>query len=321
MTATELRHHPVTLALVEAQQALSLPDSDFARSLGIRYSGATWAKVKAGTYQGDYAKVLEQLTQALARHRAGGNAQAEIDGTTVILDHVALAIDAVEIARAARDEHRLVVICGKQGSGKSETLRLICRRYSGVRIHARPSWAGGYLHFLNNFAAGLGLSADHRSPSPAESAIIDHLRLHPDVLTLDEFNHFSEKSLNFIKSILNETRAIICVGTIPSHLARMASDRATAEESRQLLRRAIAIIHIPPVDSAQITAVQRALYPDVHLNGHAPNLAAAANRLHALDTVCQVLADTRPANDADLLKAIDRHQQMIRVAVRPTATN
>lgn len=317
MTPTDLRNHPVVSALCEIQQTLALPDGDFVRSLGIRYSGPTWAKVKSMTYQGDRPKVLEILAEALHRYRTGAAGSAEADGRTVLLDHVRLALDAVAIARAATDEHRLIVICGRQGSGKSETLRLIARRHAGHLIFARPSWSGGYLHFLNSFAHGVGLSADHRSPSPAETAIIDHLRLHPAVILIDEFNHFSEKSINFIKAVLNETRSVVACATIPSHLARMASDRATAEESRQLLRRAVAIIHIPPVSSLQITALQRALWPDVALDGHAPNLAAVANRLHALDTVCQVLADSRPADPADLPKAIDRHQQLVRVAVRP----
>ena len=314
MTASQLRSHPTVSRLQEIQQKLGLKDIDFANQLRLRMHGSNWGKILAGTYTGRFDRALINLTVAVEDYEHGSTGENE-EGI-VVLDHVRQALDTVDIALISENEHRLVVIAGVRGSGKSRTLQLIHVKHKGHLISARPSWAGGYLNFLNRFAEGMGLS-ESRSAGVAESLIIETLRGGSGVICIDEFNHFSPNAINFLKTLLNETRWVIVVGTIPYHLSRMAADRTTAQESVQLLRRAVAIIHIPAITLRVIELVQRALYPSIKLNGASQPLASTANKLHRLDSVCQILDDTDPNDPGDILKAIARHERFTKITLKP----
>lgn len=315
MTIKELRNHPTVLRLIEIQEGMAAKDIPFAQAMRFKLHGANWGKIKAGTYTGRPANALADLTAALDAHENPG--QGEVEDGIVILPHVREALDAVDIATTAdeQDEHRLVVVCGPRGSGKTRTLSLIRSRHSAHFLSARPSWSGAYLNFLNRFADGLKIPHS-RSAGDAEEAILSHLAAVPCVICIDEFNHFSPAAINFIKAILNETRCVIVTGTIPHHLARMSADRATAQESVQLLRRAVAIIHIPSVAARTVELLARAFWPELKLGaGAAAEVAAAANRLHRVDSACQILADAEDA--ADIPAAVARHERACKVTLRP----
>jgi hypothetical protein len=136
------------------------------------------------------------------------------------------------------------------------------------------------------------------------------------VICIDEFNYFSPAGINFMKAILNQTTAVLVVGTIPHYLARMAYDTKTAQESAQLLRRAVAIIHIPPVTERDVCQVQRSLYPHLELApGNAQAVAASANRKSRLDSVCTIFADAD--GPQDIPEAILRHERGLKVTLKP----
>lgn len=307
-TSNELKEHPQVLELKEIQETLGLPDGDFARVVRFAYSGSSWGKIKAGTFAGNPEKALGAVKRALASHRAGG--EVEVRHGLVVLPHVQAALDAVTVARVARDEHRLVLISGEPGAGKSKTAEMLGAEFGGHYLHAHPSWAGSYLRSLIGLARALGMSGDFRSTGAAETGILDHLKASPGLLVIDEANHFSRELVNFLKTILNETRCALVLCTLPGHLARM--NAVHSEESRQLLRRAVAIIHIGPVSSADVLAIHSAMYGDVPLGTAAVTLAAAANRMHRVDTICRVFEETEPGEADDLPRAIERVERSIR---------
>lgn len=307
-TAHELKEHAQVLELKGIQESLGLPDADFARVVRFAYSGSSWGKIKAGTFAGNAEKALGAVKRALASHRAGGD--VEVRHGIVVLTHVQLALDAVAIARVARDEHRLVILAGEPGAGKSSTAAMLGAEFGGHYLHAHPSWAASYLRSLISLARALGMSGDFRSTGAAETGILDHLGASPGLIIIDEANHFSRELVNFLKTILNETRCTLVLCTLPGHLARM--NAVHSEESRQLLRRAVAVIHIPPVSSADVLAIHAALFPDVPLGTAAVSLAAAANRMHRVDTIVRVFEETEPGEVDDLPRAIDRVEKSIR---------
>jgi energy-coupling factor transporter ATP-binding protein EcfA2 len=312
MTGMDLAQRGPVLDLAALQREMSLPDGDFARVVRFEYSGSSWGKIKNGTFSGNAAKALGAVSRSLASAKTGGMVETE-DGV-VILPHVRDAIDAVTIARTATDEHRMVLIVGHSGGGKSCTARMLASRFSGRYMHAHPSWARSYMQCLTEMARGLGLSSDYRSAGEAERRILDNLGRSPSLVVIDEANHFSRDAINFLKTILNETRCCLVLCTLPNHLARMNAEHA--EESRQLLRRSVAIIHIPPVSSADVAALHCSLAPEVSLNGYAPALASAANRHHRLDTVVRILQEANPADEQDVPRAVERVERQIRAVVR-----
>jgi DNA transposition AAA+ family ATPase len=317
MTIKQLQSKSAVRRLIEIQEELGLKDIPFAETVRLGLHGANWGKIKAGTYTGSTTNALAKLEAAVAQYEKSRTPGIVEDGV-VILDHVEQALDAVEIARANDDEHRLVVVVGVRGNGKTRTLSVIRSRYpGGYAMSARPSWTGSYVNFLNNFAQVLGLP-ESRSAGAAETAILNHLMTTaPGVITIDEFNHFSGGAINFIKAILNETRWVVVTATIPHHLSRMAADRSTAQESVQLLRRAVAIIHIPQVTAVTVEQIQRNLYPQIPLGEHTNAIMVAANGLHRLDSVAQILEDSESTQD--IPAAIARHQRACQVTLKLSA--
>jgi DNA transposition AAA+ family ATPase len=312
MTASQLQSHPSVTALARIQSNLGLKDIQFANTIRLGIHGANWGKIKAGTYDGNYTAAATKLSVALEAYQNQGTGEA-VEGI-VVLDHVRMAKDAVDLALASEDEHRLVIISGQRGSGKSRTLSLLHSIRQGHSISALPSWSGGYLNFLNKFAAGIGV-AESRSAGQAEDAILSALTESAGLITIDEFNYFSPSAINFLKSVLNTTRWAIAVATVPHYLSRMASDRQTSQEAAQLLRRASAIIHIPPVTARTVELVQRALYPEINVGGKSGAIASAANLLNRMDSVCAILADSESPEDIE--SAIARHKRFNQVTLKP----
>jgi len=311
MTQT-LKDTPAVLELAEIQATLGLPDGDFSRTVKFAYSGSSWGKIKSGTFSGNPDKALRAVKAALNAYRVGGD--IEVMRGHVVFPHIRQAIEAVTVARTATDEHKLVIVCGDSGAGKSVTARILGEEFGGHYMHAHPSWQGSYLRSLIGLARALGLSTEFRSTGAAEMAVLAALEQSPALLVIDEANHFSREFVNFLKTILNETRCCLALFTLPGHLGRLSAMHA--EESRQLLRRAVAIIHIPPVSSADVMAMHSGLYADLHLGHAAPSLASAANRLHRLDTVRRIFEEAEPSDAEDLPRAIERVERSLKAVSR-----
>ena len=311
MTQT-LKDTPAVLELAEIQATLGLPDGDFSRTVKFAYSGSSWGKIKSGTFSGNPEKALRAVKAALNAYRVGGD--IEVLRGHVVFPHIRQAIEAVTVARTAQDEHKLVIVCGDSGAGKSVTARILGEEFGGHYMHAHPSWQGSYLRSLIGLARALGLSTEFRSTGAAEMAVLAALEQSPALLVIDEANHFSREFVNFLKTILNETRCCLALFTLPGHLGRLSAMHA--EESRQLLRRAVAIIHIPPVSSADVMAMHSGLYADLHLGHAAPSLASAANRLHRLDTVRRIFEEAEPSDTEDLPRAIERVERSLKAVSR-----
>ena len=307
-----LQSAPAVAELAQIHATLGLPDADFARTVKFAYSGSSWGKIKCGTFSGSHDKALRAVKAALAGYRLGG--EVEVLRGVVIFPHVRQTLDAVTIARVSRDEHKLVIVCGHSGAGKSVTARLLGEEFGGHYLHAHPSWQGSYLRSLIGLARALGLSGAYRSTGEAESGVLAALATSPALLVIDEANHFSREFVNFLKTILNETACCLALFTLPGHLGRLAA--VHAEESRQLLRRAVAIVHIPPVSSADVMALHAGLYSEISLGTAAPALASAANRMHRLDTVRRVFEEAEPDDSEDLPRAIERVEKSLKAVLQ-----
>lgn len=315
MTATELKNHPVTARLAAIQASLGLKDIPFSNTLRLGIHGANWGKILAGTYTGSFSKALTKLEIALDAYDHPGTGETE-EGI-VILSHVREALDAFEIAAAADDEHQLVILAGPRGSGKTRTISLVHSRHGGSSLEALPSWSGSYYDFLKQFSDGLGIDTSLcRSKGAVEIAILSDLNANPRPIFTDEFNYFSPDGINFVKAILNRTKCPVMLASVPHFLSRMAADTRTAQESSQLIRRAVAVIHIPAVTEREVVQMQTALFPDLPLSADAARaIATSANRHCRLDSVYAILDDTE--SPADTSKAIARHERSKKTTLKP----
>jgi len=295
MNKHELSISAAVLELARIQQTLGLGNAEFVRASKFEMASSSWDKIKAGTWAGNCDNALAAVEAALVL-KAWEDDKYQTAGDTVILDHIQEAFDAVDIARKASDEHRLVVVSGGSGAGKSTTCRFLQDSFGGNLINAKPSWERSYMHTLLEFASGLGFAGNWTSAGRAESAIIKTLAISPRLIIIDEANHFNRESLNFLKSIINETKCCLVLMTLPHHLARMQADHR--EEAPQLLRRSVAIIHIPTVTPAEVKAIGHGLYPELDLTECATQIANLSNTYHQIDTVRRVLDEMSNGFDA-----------------------
>lgn len=310
-TAKELADFQPVLQLARMQKAKGIPDADFARVVRFGYSGSVWGKIKAGTFNGRLAKAISDVKRALAYAQVGRVVEA--DGDTIMFDHIGDAVASVEIAQAnARrsDEHRITFVVGPTGSGKTQTLKYLHRRFGGDLLHAHPDWRKSYMSSLTEFAEGLGLSCNFHRVHQLQSAILDDLKSRPRFIGIDEANYFSRDGLDFIKALCNETGCVLALGTLPDDLRYL--NAVHNHEARQVIRRSVAIISIPPVDSAMVAAVHLARFSSVTLNGYAPQVASFANKYHHIDAAIRVLDEADPDDPQDLPNAIARVERAIK---------
>ena len=309
-TAKALATWAPVLQLANLQRERGWPDAHFARSIKFDYSGSVWAKIKVGSFNGSLPKAIASIKRANAFTQTGRHID-HTEGGIVLLDHILDAENAVTLARHATDDHRLVIVVGHSGAGKTVTLNYLTRKFGGNIIQGLPSWGRSELSAVTGLAEGLGIVEEIKTVRQGERAILASLQAVPRLVPIDEANYFNAYGLNLIKTIINKSSAAVVIGTLPDALRRMNAEHN--HETLQLVRRAVAIVQISPVDPATVTALAATLAPGVHINGHAAALASFANRSHRADTVARVLDETEPGNPDDLPVAIERVERAIRI--------
>ena len=308
--AIELRDFAPLIKLARIQHLKNTPDGDFVRIVRFDYSGSAWGKMKCGNFNGNISNAVSAIKRALAF--AQQNRVIEAEGATIMFDHVIDAGAACQIAKSnagRNDEHRIIFVVGAAGSGKTGTLKYLHEKFGGDFVNAHPDWKKSYMSSLTEFAQGIGITTSFHRVHQLQTAILDDLQVRPRLIAIDEANYFCAEMLDFIKAICNETHCILALGTLPSDLRRLNATHN--HEMRQVIRRAVAIIKIPQVDSDMVIAVHAARYAALALNGHALAVANLANEYHRMDTVIRVFDETDPEDEQDIPNALKRVKRSI----------
>lgn len=293
--------------LAKLQVSYGLPDEAFAKQVRLGYTGSTWGKIKAGTFDGNTEKALRAVRQALSAAREGLDPS---EGRFVIFQHVKALLMSLKLARQELGPDRLVILAADMGMGKTEIAKYLERYEGAVRIDGRPSWSNSYMATLRDFADALGLGEEFRGVATLERAIEKELKLNPRLIVVDEANEFTGQGLDFIKYLLNRTRTVVVLLTLPEDYARWTA--TNRQKSRQLVRRSIVILRPSAVSPQDVASLQQAGWPELYLSPKAlPKIAAAANRFAGLNLVARVLEDMDPAADDDAEDALERVLTML----------
>lgn len=312
VTAAELKDWAPLLKLVHIQRAKNVPDGDFVRVAHFEKSGSAWGKMKCGNYNGSISNAVSAIKRALKYVQE--SRAIEHEGSTIMFDHVLDAIASVQIAQANAakgDEHRITMVVGPSGSGKSSTLDYLHEKFGGDRLEALPDWKKSYMSALADFAAGIGISGAFRRVHQLQDAILEDLVSRPRFIGVDEANYFCREMLDFIKVICNKTHCTLGLATLPDDLRHL--NAVHNHEMRQVIRRCVAIIKIPPIDSSMVAAVHDARYSRLNLNGYSPLIATLANKYHRIDTVVRVFDEADPEDSQDIPNALKRVERSIAV--------
>lgn len=152
------------------------------------------------------------------------------------LKHMTLSRLAVTDAMQEKGNNRLVIIEGQPGTGKTTAGRYIAARFGRKVVWAEvdecwkdslSAMTGGLLIALNQPDIPVGADARKRK-------LIDLLKQTPCCLVLDEAHHLGPRTLNLVKSLINQTECQFVWLAIPPLLRRLESN--AYEEARQLTR-------------------------------------------------------------------------------------
>lgn len=164
--------------------------------------------------------------------------------------HVSQAYLAVTGAMKEQGNTRLVIVEGNPGTGKTAICDLLEARWPNVFVRAEASeiWKDSPMAMLKHLLLAVGVrelrskeddkgkaSAEVLMPQCADERaekLFDQLNERKLILALDEGHHLGPRTLNLLKTLINQTPTVVVLLAIPTLLARLTTK--SYEEARQL---------------------------------------------------------------------------------------
>jgi len=261
------------------QEERKLSDSQMLREFPGLGSTKTYTRIVAGDCEDldcerwlrDYAAVWN-LIQLLAESAAE---QEEIypDLTTVTDLRKAVADAMRETGNA-----RLVLVQGPSGSGKTTAARFLQAKY-GARIvicEATEIWKDNANAMLGGILQSLGTKQPPVSMAERFNLAVSRLAESRCCLVIDEAHHLGPRTLNLVKSIINQTPGevvLLALGTLWQRLETQAYAEARQLTGNRLAER----LRFEGVETADVERIlERRLGMDGEAKAAAKALAQAA---------------------------------------------
>ena len=152
------------------------------------------------------------------------------------LPHVTAVRLAVRDAINETGNNRLVIVEGPSGSGKTTAGRKLAERY-GVKVvlcEADETWKDSLSNMLGGLLRALGVKNPPNGSESRKTLLLEKLRETAACLVIDEAHHLGQRTLNLVKTILNQTPSQVVFLAIPTLLRRLES--SAFEEARQLTK-------------------------------------------------------------------------------------
>jgi hypothetical protein len=270
-------------------------------------SSKTYRRLRDGDFEGlvvaNHLAKLNGVWNAIELAAAHGHAAEEI------YEDITPAMDsglAIAGAIPQTGQTRLVVIEGPTGSGKTSALRLAAKRYAGnvAMVEATEGW--------NSLNAALGdilrAVAPHAEEVPSGNAerlktLVAALRARRLTILIDEGHHMTASTLNVLKTLINQTPAVIIIAGIDT-LWRKLTNRSWEEAKQLLLNRLYERVRLgPPGESDARRFMERRLGGKLEKGWEASLHHAVAAAAHGgywafLRRLCDRLADSGETVDA-----------------------
>lgn len=279
---TQAELHEVAGRIRGWQEERRLSDSQMLRDFPGLGSSKTYVRIVSGDCEEldcsrwlrDYAAVWS-LIQLLAE------SSQENDEIYPDLTTVTDLRKAVADAMREGGNNRLVLVQGPSGSGKTTAARFLQAKY-GARIvfcEATEIWKENMNAALAGICTALGVREPPMSVSARFDLAVTRLRESRCCLVVDEAHHLGPKTLNLVKSLLNQTPGefvLLAMGTLWTRL-----ETSAYAEARQLTQNRLS--ERLRYDGVEVTDVERVLERRLGMNGDAKAAAkslAAAARSH-----------------------------------------
>lgn len=154
--------------------------------------------------------------------------------------HVTASRLAAQEAMSEKGNNRLVIIEGPSGSGKTTAGRCLAARFGRkvVLSEADETWKDSLNAMLGGLLRSLGVREIPTCAEARKTKLLAELNNAPVCLVIDEAHHLGPRTLNLVKTILNQTRCQIIFLCIPTLFRRLES--AAYEEAKQLTKNRLA---------------------------------------------------------------------------------
>jgi type II secretory pathway predicted ATPase ExeA len=219
------------------QQNRNLSDNELCR----RFAGLGSTKT--------YKRILDGNLDELDPERQAHNYEQvlnliEIESATTAVDeptyddlpHIVSVRLAVQDAIGEAGNNRLVIVEGPSGSGKTTAGRKLAERFGRkvVLSEADETWKDSLSNMLGGLLRALGVKSPPNGSESRKTLLLEKLRETPVALVIDEAHHLGQRTLNLVKTILNQTPSQVVFLAIPTLLRRLES--SAFEEARQLTK-------------------------------------------------------------------------------------
>lgn len=253
-TAQELINIAVNIAARQAAEGAN--DTAWCRRYPGLGSTKTYKLIQRGDISGlDTARwLLDYRAVAALLDTLDGGEQAEplYDDLTPVL-----ALKAA-LAGAMRESsnRRLIILLGEPGTGKTSAARLAGDRY-GVRVvraEADETWKDSAGAMLSGLLRTLGAGEIPPAHADRLANLITRLRQSRTALVIDEAHHLGPRTLNLVKTLINQTPGefvFLCLPTLWRRLETTAYDECRQLTTNRLFER-IALDGVSRQDAARL---------------------------------------------------------------------
>lgn len=219
----------------EFQLARNISDAELCR----RFAGLGSTKTYKRILEGDLAELDSErweteYKQVLALIEIESACQELDEPIYDDLKHVTATRLAVNDAMNERGNNRLVIVEGPSGSGKSTAGRALAARFGRkiVLAEADETWKESPNAMLGGLLRALGVKEIPQSSEARKTKLVEYLLANPSCLLLDEAHHLGPRTLNLVKTLLNQTACQFVFLAIPTLFRKLES--AAYEEAKQL---------------------------------------------------------------------------------------
>lgn len=260
---------------------------------------ATWGQLKRGVYPGRVAALIARMTSFAALVEELHAKKGEDRGLRLHAGEGFVKFDEYRTLKAAAhnilsaadlgSENKCIWVVGRTGAGKDACAnQLMGEGFASWKFTARPSWRHRYMPALLRIAQGLKIAKKLRGVAAAESAILNYLNDgHKGLLLFTEVELLCKDTLDFFRSILNETPCGIVIFITPEYYERLRERGDTG--TVQLFRRSELVIQLREVTDERVLKLMEKRWEITdELRQAAKEVAAEADKFGAMDFVTRV---------------------------------
>jgi len=157
---------------------------------------------------------------------------------------------------------RVVFVDAESGAGKTTAAKILCAKYGSrlMMIEATDMWNDSPRAFLSEMLIALGVQTPPMDGNAVLTRVRELLRASRRCMIIDEAHHLGPRSLNVLKTLVNQTQGEFILIGIPSMWQKLY--KAAYMEARQLSTNRLSERVTLPFEDRDVAAYLLQLFPD-----------------------------------------------------------